>query len=116
MTTTSDKPRAKSFSFNKGPKRTNVVLTLNGETIKCKSSMDGLAVLDFSAVAALAESEDAGEQAKAAGAVKSFLQEAVLEWDKFEAVVKAEDSGIGPEELGEVAGWLIEQYVERPTE
>lgn len=112
----SDTPRRKTFAFNNKPKASSVQFELNGTWIKCKTSMDGLAVLDFSALAALGESEIASEQAQAAGAVKGFLQNAILDWKEFEKIVQAEDSGVGPEELGEIAGWLIEQYVERPTE
>jgi hypothetical protein len=55
--------------------------------------------------------------AESAVAVLDFLKAVVTpeDWAEFDRVASNPRSGLGPEQLGELAGWMSEQYTERPT-
>jgi hypothetical protein len=120
--------RKKTFTFNQDQARLPVVVDLAGTEIQCRPVLDGLTLMQFteavSLVSGLEEQVAAGllsdQEAAQAGmaAASSFLVllRAVVvaeEWPKFENAVK--EQGIQLDSLAEIAGWLVEQYSDRPT-
>jgi hypothetical protein len=102
-----------------------VFFTLNGVRINCVEEIDGLTILQFAEVAGSAFSEDGSfdtanlnQLGATAGQVVSLLRNAIVDsdWPLFEKTVKAPGSGVNSERLAEIMGWVIEQYMERPTE
>ena len=125
MTQTS---RRKTFRFNSDDTVLPVVLDLDGVDIRCRARLDGLSLMEFtealSGVSDLEGQVQSGQvsqrEAAQAGmaAANSFLTllRAVVEpdqWDIFEKVVR--EKSIDLAGLAEIAGWLVEQYSDRPT-
>lgn len=114
----SDSVKMKTFAYRRTDKPSRIVLDLNGTKINCKGSIDGLTLLEFAGKTgdAAVNGEDVASSASAV-AVLDFLQDVIIDYDRFREIVKADDSGIGAAEIAEVASWLVEQYVEdRPTD
>ena len=84
---------------------------LNEEEFSCKQAMSGAALLDF---VRRADSDSGG---MAAEAIIQFLNMSLEEDDaaRFDAMIKDPDRIVEVETLGEIAGWLVEQYTTRPT-
>ena len=84
---------------------------LNGEEFTCKQAMSGAMLLDF---VRRADSDSGG---MAAEAIIDFLNMAMEEDDatRFDAMIKDPEQIVEVETLGEIAGWLVEQYTTRPT-
>lgn len=110
-------PRRKAFMYKRTDLPSRIELVVNDVKVPCKPVLDGLTLLEFAGATASADSDgdDPAAQAAAAIAVLDFLKTSVLDWKLFSDTIRAEDSGVGAEELAEMAGWLVEQYVERPT-
>lgn len=89
----------------------DVSFDLNGETFSCRPAIPGAKMLDF------VKQADGENGAAAAEALLSFLREVLLEedWDRFEEMVNDSEVIVEVETLGEITGWLVEQYAERPT-
>lgn len=99
-----------------------VTFDLLGETFTCKKKMPGAAILTF------VHEADSGEGSRATDALVNFIKRCLKnsdERDRFEELYNREppDSDDGEvdievveiEDLGEIAGWLVEQYSGRPT-
>lgn len=84
---------------------------LNGETFNCRPAIQGNTLLDF---VAEADSDDGG---KAAGALRSFFAKSLTEEDysKFTLMLDSPDVIVDLSVLGDIAGWLVEEYTSRPT-
>jgi hypothetical protein len=84
---------------------------LNGEEFVCRPAMSGASLLDF---VRRADSEHGG---MAAEAIVDFLHNSLDgdDADRFDALVKDPDRIVQVETLGDIAGWLVEQYTARPT-
>ena len=84
---------------------------LNGEEFTCRPAMSGASLLDF---VRRADSDSGG---MAAEAIVDFLSMSMEEDDaaRFDAMIKDPDQIVEVETLGEIAGWLVEQYTARPT-
>jgi hypothetical protein len=84
---------------------------LNGEEFSCRQAMSGAALLDF------VRRADSNSGGAAAEAIVEFLNTALEEDDaiRFDAMIKDPDQIVDVETLGEIAGWLVEQYTTRPT-
>lgn len=84
---------------------------LNGEEFACKQAISGALLLDF---VRRADSDSGG---MAAEAIVEFLGQALTEDDaeRFDALIKDPERIVEIETLGEIVGWLVEQYTTRPT-
>lgn len=84
---------------------------LNGEEFSCKQAMSGAALLDF------VRRADGDSGGMAAEAIIQFLNSSLEEDDaaRFDTMIKDPDQIVQVETLGEIAGWLVEQYTTRPT-
>lgn len=84
---------------------------LNGEEFTCHPAIAGATLLDF---VKRADSDSGGV---AADAIVTFLEEALedQERDRFKALILDPEQIVEVETLGEIAGWLVEQYATRPT-
>lgn len=84
---------------------------LNGEEFACKQAMSGAVLLDF------VRRADSNSGGMAAEAIIDFLSMAMEEEDaaRFDALIKDPEHIVEVETLGEIAGWLVEQYTTRPT-
>ena len=85
---------------------------LNGQQFACKPAMAGAILLDF---VRRADSESGGS---AADAIVDFLEDSIAddsERTQFITMIRDPDVIVEVETLGEIAGWLIEQYTTRPT-
>jgi hypothetical protein len=84
---------------------------LNGEEFACRQAMSGAILLDF------VRRADSNSGGMAAEAIIEFLGNAMDgdDADRFEALIKDPDRIVQVETLGEIAGWLVEQYTARPT-
>jgi hypothetical protein len=117
----------KKFEFSSERASTptrKVEFDLNGEVIHCIPDLDGLTLLEFGAAAGAMVSglEGSGEDgmstaemgalATGAGKLIELLQSVVVpdDWDRFVKTVKSPGSGVGPEQIAELASWLMEQY------
>lgn len=102
---------AKTFSYYRNDEPEPVAFELNGTTVRCQPLISGMQLLKF-----VAATTQGG--AESAVAVLDFLQAVVLpeDWETFDRVASDPRSGVGPEQLGEIAGWISEIYTGRPTE
>jgi hypothetical protein len=84
---------------------------LNGETFNCKPAIQGSVLLEFVADA------DSDQGGRSAGALYGFFKKTLLtdDYTKFEEMVRSEDVIVDLSLLGDIAGWLVEEYTARPT-
>jgi len=84
---------------------------LNGEDFSCRPAIAGAILLDF------VRRADSNSGSVAAEAIIQFLEDSLEEPDRerFVAMIRDPDVIVEVETLGEMAGWLIEQYTSRPT-
>lgn len=85
--------------------------TLMGEDFKCVPAVQGKVILNF---VARASGNDGSE---AATALDEFFEKTMdpEEFQRFKAHLENPRIIIDMEKLGEIAGWLIEEYSARPT-
>ena len=88
-----------------------LTFTLNGSQFTAKPAIQGTALLEFVANA------DAENGSAAATALYDFFKSVMEapEYERFMVLLKSEDVIIDMELIGEIAGWLVEQYATRPT-
>lgn len=86
--------------------------TLIGETFSCIPAVQGHVLLSFVARAS------GSDGAAAATALDDFFEKAMEseEFVKFKAHLENPKIIIDMEKLGEIAGWLVEEYTTRPTQ
>jgi len=84
---------------------------LNGEEFVCRPAVAGAVLLDF------VRRADSNSGGMAADAIVEFLEDSLEENDKerFVAMIRDPEVIVEVDTLGEIAGWLIEQYTSRPT-
>ena len=88
-----------------------ITFALNGEEFTCRSAMPGTMLLDF---IRRADSDSGG---MAAEAVVDFLKTSLeeIDADRFQVMINDPETIVQVETLGEIVGWLVEQYTARPT-
>lgn len=88
-----------------------ITFALNGEEFTCRPALPGRMLLEF------VRRADAETGGTAAMAIIDFLVQAVdeSETERFEALLNDPDQIVQVETLGEIVGWLVEQYSARPT-
>jgi hypothetical protein len=88
-----------------------LTFTLNRQNFTCVPAIQGSTLLEF---VAQADGESGGA---AAGALYQFFENCMEapEYARFQALLKDPKVIIDMELIGEIAGWLVEEYTARPT-
>lgn len=83
---------------------------LHGQTFECKPAMQGKVLLDMVATAS------SNDQAAATKVVMDFFDAVLLPESKvaFDTLLETTDKIVSVETLGEITGWIVEQYSSRP--
>lgn len=86
--------------------------SIHGEEFHCRPALQGKVLLDMVA------SANAEDSAVAANLVDSFFAKALLpeSLERFNNLLTDKDKIVSVETLGEIAGWLTEQYSGRPQQ
>ncbi len=100
--------------FGTGPSERSEPLSfkLHGEEFECLPRMQGNTLLRMVA------DVSAEDNVKAAAFVGTFFQQVLTDdsYVRFDSLVNSKDKIVTVETLGEIAGWLVEQYTNRPEE
>jgi hypothetical protein len=101
--------------FGTGPDLSNVepiTFALHGETFECKKAVPGKLLLSL---VAKSKSEDPAE---AAATIGDFFSKVLLSdsYTRFDALLEDPDRIVTVEQLGEITGWIVEQFGDRPEE
>jgi hypothetical protein len=85
---------------------------LYGEEFNCRSAIQGKVLLQF---AASSSSENAADSTDA---ILGFFKVALLpeSHERFEKLIEDPDKIVSVETLGEIIGWILETYSNRPTQ
>jgi hypothetical protein len=89
-----------------------VKFALHGEEFVCHPRMQGKTLLQF---VELANSEDAGDSAKI---TRVFFEKVMApnEYERFNTLLDDPEKIVTVETLGEIIGWLVEEYSSRPNQ
>lgn len=101
--------------FGSGPDLTNVepiTFAIHGETFECKKAVPGKLLLDL-----VAKSKSA-DPAEAAGTIDQFFSKVLVteSYERFNALLEDADRIVTVEQLGDITGWVVEQFSDRPEE
>jgi predicted PP-loop superfamily ATPase len=102
----------KDFGVGEATSTEPITFALHGETFECKPALQGRFLLNLVA-------QSGGEDAAASAAiVNQFFKEVLLDesFERFEALSSDPDRIVTVETLGEITGWLVGEYSERPTQ
>lgn len=88
-----------------------VEFALHGETFSCRPNIQGKFLLS------LVAGTEEDNPAAAAETVNNFFRHVIVpdDYPRFEALLDDPDRIVSVETLGEITGWLVEQYSSRPT-
>ena len=103
--------RRKSFSTY-APTSEPIQIELNDRTFVCLPTLPGAVLLDFTASVA------ADNPAQMASAISTLIEVSVVpeQRDEWNAYVRDPANNVSIETLAEIAGYLAEEYVSRPTQ
>jgi hypothetical protein len=101
----------KDFGSGIGEKEP-ISFKLHGEEFKCHPAIQGRTLMR------VAMNADSGDVSKAASVVDDFFSLALLpeSYERFTAILESKDKIVTVEALGEISGWLMEQYSARPEQ
>ncbi len=90
-----------------------ITFTLHDEVFTAVSEIQGSVLIDL-----VAKTQDAKNPAKAATAIPEFFEAVLLDesWERFNALIHSKDKIVRLEKLGDISGWLVEQFADRPEE
>jgi hypothetical protein len=85
---------------------------LNDEEFECVKALPGKVLLEM---VAKSSSEEASDQASM---VSDFFAQALTDesLERFNALISSKDKVVTAETLGDITGWLVEQYADRPNQ
>lgn len=89
-----------------------IKFALHGEEFVCHPRMQGKTLLQF---VELANSEDAGDSAKITRVFFEKVMSAET-YKRFDALLDDPEKIVSVETLGEIIGWIIEEYSNRPNQ
>lgn len=103
--------RFKDFGEDSNVNKEPLSFKLYGEEFNCHPAVQGKVLLD---IIKQAESDDPASTAKM---IDDFFKTALIEesFTRFEALIQDPDRIVTVETLGEISGWLVSEYSERPT-
>lgn len=83
---------------------------LHGEEFDALPAIQGKTLIEFA--------EMSTDPAEAAKAIPLFFSKVLTEesYNRFDALLSSEDKIVEMETLGEIVGWLMEEYTNRPEE
>lgn len=104
--------RHKDFGSPVTPNADPIEFTIYGETFHAVAAIQGRVLID---IIRASTSEDNEESA---AMVEEFFQKVLRpeSWERFSKMLDNQDTIITVETLGEIVGWLVEQYSSRPEE
>lgn len=88
-----------------------VSFSLMGQTFTAKPSINGAVLLQF------VREADSGHGGRASEALLGLFEKVLTKesFERFEKMAGDPDIPIRVEKLGEICGWLVEVYTDRPT-
>lgn len=103
--------RFKDFGAGQETTKEPLSFSLHGETFECHPALQGKFLLDL---VASASSDDPGSSA---AVVSSFFSQVLTEesYKRFQALSVDPERIVSVETLGEITGWLVGEYTDRPT-
>ena len=104
--------RYKDFGSGSDTPAPPLSFKIHGEDFACRPAIQGKVLLDL--VAKSSAEESPAESAKIIG---EFFKLVLMpeSGDRFDVLASDPDKIIDVETLGEIVGWLVEQYSDRPT-
>ena len=104
--------RFKDFGADQDKPKEEMSFKLHEEEFTCRPAIPGKAILNL--VSKANAQDDLGE---AAGAIDSFFKAVLVpeSYERFEALALDPDRIVTMDKLGEIVGWLAEEYSGRPT-
>jgi hypothetical protein len=104
--------RFKDFGGGQGVETSPISFKLYDEEFSCRPVIQGKVLLNLMANSS---TEDAGSMAETIG---SFFDLCLLpeSLDRFNTLLENPDKIVTVEALGDITGWLVEQYSARPTQ
>lgn len=102
--------RFKDFGTGPKPKTEPISFRLHGEDFNCVQELQGSTLLHLVA-------DSSGEDpAKAASLITDFFKSVLQDesYVRFEELINSKDKIVTVESLGEITGWLIQEYTDRP--
>ena len=109
-------PRFKDFGSKKSENVEPISFKLWEEDFNCVPELQGKVLLDMvSSVNTDGDSSDASSQAKA---INEFFSTVLTDESekRFNTLLTDKEKIVSVDTLGEIVGWLVEQYTNRPTE
>jgi hypothetical protein len=104
--------RFKDFGAGSDTPAEPLSFKIYNEDFECRREMQGKVLLDL--VALSGSGDNPGESAKVIG---DFFRIVLVpeSYERFDALTQNPDKVVTVETLGEIVGWLVEQYSDRPT-
>lgn len=102
--------RFKDFGEGGSTNKEPLSFKLHGEDFTCKPALQGKVLLEIASVGS------GDDTAAAANAMYNFFASAMDKenYDRFKLLLDDSEKIVTVETLGEIAGWLTEQYAGRP--
>jgi hypothetical protein len=103
--------RFKDFGLGGEIETTPLSFKLHDEEFNCRPSLQGKVLLS---IVGAADSDDASAMSKM---ISGFFDVCLVDADRerFRNLLEDPDKIVSVETLGEIVGWLVEQYTARPT-
>jgi hypothetical protein len=104
--------RFKDFGSGSDTPAEPVAFKLHGQDFECRAALQGKILLTL-----VAKSNDTDNPGAAAEVINDFFKYVLLpeSYERFNTLTTDPDTIVEVETLGEIVGWLVEQYSERPT-
>jgi hypothetical protein len=105
--------RFKDFGAGGDKPTEPISFMLYGEEFFCRPAIQGKVLLDL-----VSKSGDENNAAEAAAVITTFFSTVLMpeSYERFDALATDPDRIVEVERLGEIVGWLVEQYGDRPTQ
>lgn len=104
--------RFKDFGSGSDKPTEAISFKIYDEEFTCRPALQGKVLLDL-----VAKSSDDENPGAAAAVISKFFKTVLVaeSYDRFDALATDPDRIVDVEMLGEIVGWLVEQYSDRPT-
>jgi hypothetical protein len=107
--------RFKDFGSKKSENLEPISFKLWDEEFTCVPELQGKVLLDMVANVSVDEDSDPSKQAKSINEFFSTVLSVESE-KRFNTLLTDKEKIVSVDTLGEIVGWLVEQYTNRPTE